>query len=162
MDTLGFWRNLFWPTIRSEVDVDQMGRQGFWICFVIAAFSTAFTLTAGFSIFLLGFSEAIFYLLAGIGVRQRSRAAAVIVTGTYLLYFVGVLKYVGPGPFFLISLIFLGLLFATVRGTFLSARWRETATEPPPLRHTATLSARLPDQIPIRFCPTGQPFFFLL
>jgi len=154
------WRNLFWPSIRSEVDVDQIGRQGFWLCFIIAAVSTAFMMFAGD--YLIGCADAIFYLLAGVGVRQRSRAAAIIVTTVYLLNFIAVFKYFGPGFDFTISLIFLGLLFANVRGTFLSAKWREMATEPPPVRQSGTLGDRLADQMPLFVWPVGQWFFYLL
>jgi putative methionine-R-sulfoxide reductase with GAF domain len=31
------WRALLWPTIRNEGDFDYITRQGFWICFLVAA-----------------------------------------------------------------------------------------------------------------------------
>lgn len=62
METLGLtpsrkadsiWRNLFWPAIRTEVDVDQIGRQGFWLCFITAMFTLAVSLLAGVYIWAL-------------------------------------------------------------------------------------------------------------
>src|SRR5258708_14698700 len=92
METLGLtpsrkadsmWRNLLWPTIRTEVDVDQVGRQGFWLCVILAAFRLVFNLIAGVYIFSIG--DVVFFVLGGIGVRQRSRVAAVVMFGVYLL-----------------------------------------------------------------------------
>jgi hypothetical protein len=170
METLGLtpsrkadniWQNLFWPTIRSEVDVDQMGRQGFWLCFIIASFTLVVTLIAG--VYIAGMAAAAFYLLGGIGVRQRSRLAAVVIFGAYLLSAIAVLKYAGFGSLLdVVRFIFLALLFANVRGTFLSAKWRASATVPPPIRLSSTLADRLADQLPIYVWPVGQWFFYLL
>ncbi len=33
----GRLKSLFWPSVRSDVDVDYLTTQGFWICFVVAA-----------------------------------------------------------------------------------------------------------------------------
>jgi hypothetical protein len=183
METLGLtpspkadsiWRNLFWPTIRSEVDVDQIGRQGFWLCFIIASFTLVVTMIAG--LYSGGIAAAVFYWLGGIGVRQRSRLAAVVIFGAYLLSVIAVLKYTGLGSLLdIVRFIFLALLFANVRGTFLSAEWRadatrlgvllhnqNTAPEPSPVRLTATLADRLADQLPMYVWPVGQWFFYVL
>ena len=170
METLGLtpsrkadsiWRNLFWPTIRSEVDVDQMGRQGFWLCFIIAAFGLVYAAFVG--VYPAVIAVAIFFLLGGIGVRQRSRIAAVVMFSVYLLNTIAGFKYAGHGVVSdLLHAIFLGLLFANIRGTFLSAKWRADATEPPPVRMTATLTDRLADQLPIHVWPVGQWFFYVL
>ena len=61
---------LFWPSIRNEVDVDYVGRQGFWICFGVAVVTLAFNLFTG-SI-LDGIFESVFFFLGGVGVRARS------------------------------------------------------------------------------------------
>jgi hypothetical protein len=167
METLGLtpsrkadsiWRNLLWPTIRTEVDVDQMGRQGFWLCVIIAAFRLVFNLIAGVYIFSIG--DVAFFVLGGIGVRQRSRVAATVMFVAYLLPLIVLFKH-GRVPG-IIDMIFLGLLFANVRGTFLSAKWRPNATEPPPIRLTTTLGDRIADQLPIHVWPIGQWFFLAL
>jgi hypothetical protein len=168
METLGLtpsrkadsiWRNLLWPTIRTEVDVDQVGRQGFWLCVILAAFTLVFALIGG--LYISGIGEAAFYLLGGMGVRQRSRIAAVVLFSTYLLSAIAVFKLTGRGPGF-VGVIFLALLFANVRGTLLSAKWRPDATEPPPIRLTTTLGDRIADQLPIHVWPIGQWFFLAL
>ncbi len=168
METLGLtpsrkpdsiWRNLLWPTIRTEVDVDQMGRQGFWLCVILAAFTLVFDLIGG--LYIPGIRDAAFYLLGGIGVRQRSRIAAVVIFSTYLLSAIAVFKLTRQLPG-IIGVIFLALLFANVRGTFLSAKWRPDATEPPPIRLTATFGDRIADQLPIHVWPIGQWFFLAL
>jgi len=81
--TEGRFKNLFWPTIRNEVDVDYLGRQGFWVCFSVAAFTLIFNLFNGF--FVAGIFEALFFFLGGVGVRSRSRFAAVVVFSAYFL-----------------------------------------------------------------------------
>src|SRR5258708_33101529 len=92
METLGLtpsrkadsiWRNLLWPTIRSEVDVDQMGRQGFWLCVILAAFRLVFNLIAGVYIFSLG--DIVFFVLDDIGARQRRGLAASVMFSVALL-----------------------------------------------------------------------------
>src|SRR5438045_1619006 len=40
-------KSLFWPSIRSEVDIDYITKQGFWLCVVVAAMTAAFTLLSG-------------------------------------------------------------------------------------------------------------------
>lgn len=153
------WRNLFWPTIRTQVDVDQIGRQGFWLCFVLATFTLVFGLLgANYKATAVG---AVFYLLGGMGVRQRSRIAAVAM---FTVYFLGVLvafKYAGP-VIDIVYLIFLALLLANVRGTFLSAMWRRGSSEAAPPRGTATVMDRLADQMPMYVWPAGQWLFYLL
>ncbi len=77
------FKNLFWPTIRHEGDVDVIAQQGLWVCFVVAVFTLA--LGALQRVFVLGSLESGFFFLGGIGARQRSRFAAIAVFSTYLL-----------------------------------------------------------------------------
>ncbi len=77
------WRALFWPTIRNDGDFDYVTRQGFWVCCIVAAVTFVFNAFTGSPIG--GAIDATFYYLAGVGVRQRSRAAAIIAFATYLL-----------------------------------------------------------------------------
>lgn len=152
-------KNLFWPTIRNEVDVDHIGRQGFWICLVVSLFTMAINVVLGAR--LVGLFELAFFLLGGIGVRQRSRIAAIAVFSAYLLMTLEGMRITHQGPG-VIGIIFLALLLANVRGTWLSAQRRNEATDPPPIPLSETLSDKLTDQLPIYVWPLGQWVFCVL
>src|SRR5580700_3870017 len=89
------WRALLWPTIRNEGDFDYITAQGLWICFIIAAVTVVFTTIAGSP--LTGAFDATFFFLAGIGVRQRSRVAAIAAFSSYLLGAIVLQRYTGNG-----------------------------------------------------------------
>ena len=108
------WRALLWPTIRNEGDFDYVTAQGFWICLVVAAFTIVFSAIAGSPA--MGTFEGTFFFLAGVGVRQRSRVAALAAFSTYLLSALVLQRYTGNG-FGVVRIIFLALLFANIRGT---------------------------------------------
>jgi hypothetical protein len=152
---------LFWPEIRNEVDVDHIGRQGFWICLVIGLFSTVITALRG--IIWAGLFSLVFFLLGGVGVRQRSRIAAIGVFSAYLLSTVLGMRVTHSGPGIL-GVLFLALLLANVRGTWLSSQWRSRSetTEPPPVPLTETFTDRLTDQLPIYVWPVARWLFYLL
>src|SRR5271169_2999313 len=128
------FKSLFWPTIRNDVDLDTVTTQGFWICTLVAVFTLALSLFAGQP--WAGAFESAFFFLAGLGVRQRSRVAAVCVFTAYLLS-----SFIGG--FGVVRIIFLALLLANVRGVWLSYRWERSATEPPPARLAQTLADKL-------------------
>jgi hypothetical protein len=144
--TEGRVKNLFWPSIRNEVDVDYIGRQGFWVCFSVAVVTLAFNLFTG-SI-LDGIFESVFFFLGGVGVRARSRFAAIAVFSAYLLSTLVLQRITGHG-FGILRIIFLALLLANIRGTWLSAMWRASPTEPPPLPLDETILDKLSDRMPI-------------
>src|SRR5690242_10809571 len=76
-------KNLFWPTIENDVDLDYITEQGFWVCWFVAGVTEIFSIFAGHA--LAALFDSIFFLLAGVGVRMRSRGAAIIVFCVYLL-----------------------------------------------------------------------------
>ena len=76
-------KSLFWPTIQNEGDVDYLTQQGFWICFIVALITLVTEFISGN--LLAGSFEFIFYFLSGIGIRERSRFAAVSAFSAYLL-----------------------------------------------------------------------------
>jgi hypothetical protein len=154
------WRALFWPTIRNEADFDQITQQGFWICTLVAAL--AFVLTAITGPLALGAFEALFFFLAGVGVRERSRFAGVAAFAAYLLSALVLQRYTGNG-FGIVRIIFLALLFANVRGTWLSKRW-ETDTElsARPTRLNQTIADKLSDQLPSVLWPKARYVFYVL
>ena len=129
------WRALFWPTIRNAVDYDYVTRQGLWICLLVGVVDLLFGLLAGNAF--VATIEGLFFVFAGVGVRERSRVAAV---AAFAAYFTGSLvlqRYTGNG-FSIVRLIFLALLLANVRGSWVSARWDQECEQPalPPLGET--------------------------
>jgi hypothetical protein len=154
------WRALLWPTIRNEGDFDYITTQGLWICFIVAAVTVIFTAIAGSP--LMGAFEGTFFFLAGIGVRQRSRIAAIAAFSSYFLSALVMQRYTGSG-FGIVRIIFLALLFANIRGNWLAARW---VTDPqsalPPLRLNQTLGDKLSDQLPMFLWPRARFIFYVL
>src|SRR5436190_23029878 len=89
------WRALLWPTIGNDGDFDYVTAQGLWICFVVAGFTLVFSALGGFPG--AGAFEAMFFFLAGLGVRQRSRIAALAAFSAYLLNAVVLQRSTGNG-----------------------------------------------------------------
>jgi hypothetical protein len=138
------WRALFWPTIRNDADYEYVTVQGFWVCTVVSALSLV-TSALGGSL-LLGTFEGGFFFLAGVGVRQRSKAAAVTAFLAYLLSALVMQRYTGSG-FGIVRVIFLALLLANIRGNWLSAKW--PADPSPPIRLNQTIGDKISDQLPM-------------
>jgi hypothetical protein len=146
---------LLWPTIRNETDVDYVTSQGFWICFVVAILQVALgTLQGGMNLIYALFG-AIFFFLSGVGVRMRSVFAAACAFFVY-----SATSLIGGAG--IVSFIFMALLFANLRGTWLSSRWRSAQTEPPPVPMDRTLFEKLSDRFPIAFWPVGRYFYYVL
>jgi hypothetical protein len=148
-------KTLFWPAIRHETDVDHVTRQGFWVCLVVACLTLVLGAFQGPAFFVGGCLDAAFFFLSGVGVRMRSVLAAACAFLVYLLTtFVA-----GFGG---VRLVFIALLLANLRGTWLSARWRASQTEPPPVPLSETLADKLSDQLPISIWPVGRFFYYIL
>jgi hypothetical protein len=153
------FKNLFWPSIRNEVDVDYLGRQGFWVCFGVAAVTLVFNLFSGFIV--SGMFESLFFFLGGVGVRSRSRFAAVVVFSAYLLSALVLQRITGSG-FGVLRIVCLALLLANIRSTWLSEMWRENATEPPPLPLGETILDKLSDRLPLYLWPKTKWVLYVL
>jgi hypothetical protein len=153
------WRALLWPTIRNEGDFDYITAQGFWICFVVAIFTAAFSAISGSPA--TGVFEGAFFFFAALGVRQRSRAAAITAFVAYFLSALVLQRYTGNG-FGVLRIIFLALLFANIRGNWLSARWANDQQEIPVPRLNHTIGDKLSDQLPIFLWPKIRFLFYLL
>jgi hypothetical protein len=153
------WRALLWPTIRNEGDFDYITTQGLWICFVAAGFTTVFSALAGSPG--MGIFEGTFFFLAGLGVRQRSRVAAITAFSAYLLTALVLQRYTGNG-FSILRIIFLALLFANIRGNWLSARWAKDQQVIPSLRLNQTFGDKLSDQLPMYLWPKVRLLFYVL
>jgi hypothetical protein len=124
--TDGLFKRLFWPTIENLYDVDLVGQQGFWVCTVVAVLSTIMLVVSGNVI--LGVLIGITYFLAGLGVRERSLVAAVVISLCYALDRIAGFEMGQAGnPLF--PSVAMMLLFANVRATFLTRRWTASANE---------------------------------
>ena len=148
---------LVWPGIRNETDFYYVTEQGFWVCCALAVLTFLSNLLIGHP--LSAVFEAIFFFLAGAGVRQSSRAAAIVAFLAYLLRVLVALR-VSPTNFGIVSIIVLALLLSTVRATFLGARWRKNSPPAEPLATTTpTFFETLSDRVPARIWPVGRRIF---
>ena len=153
------WRALLWPTIRNEGDFDYITAQGFWICFIVAVFT--FVFSAIFGSPGMGLFEGAFFFFAALGVRQRSRVAAIAAFSAFFLSALVLQRYTGNG-FGILRVIFLALLFANIRGNWLSARWAKDQQATPPPRLNQTIGDKLSDQLPIFLWPKVRVLFYVL
>lgn len=76
------FQRMFWPSDHAG-EADTLGQQGFWVCVAIATVTFVPLLLQGH--WIAGFLIAIFYFLGGIGVREHSQPAAILVAVTYVL-----------------------------------------------------------------------------
>ena len=100
-------RELFWPKIEDEVAAVTAARNAMYACLFIAAVTGVFGLMAGQSAWIL--VDVLLFTMAGIGVRQLSRAAAI----TALLMYA--LAWLGAGGFSILRPIVLAILLGGVR-----------------------------------------------
>jgi hypothetical protein len=110
---------------------------------------------------ILGLLTALFYWLGGMGVREHSQPAAVLVASAYLLNLLAsIAQGVPPG---LLTLAAAVLLIANVRGTFIAAKWAAQGDpEAMPERMSETFSDKLVDQMPRTLWPKTRVVFFVI
>ncbi len=155
--TEGRLKVLFWPTIRNDGDFDYITEQGFWVCFIVAVVTLVFGIFTH-SPFWGGF-ESLFYFLAGVGVRQRNKLAAITAFVGYLLSALVLQRYAGNG-FGIVRVIFLALLLSNIRGIWLSSRWKKAGdVAEEPIRLKETIFDKLSDQLPSRIWPRAKWIF---
>jgi hypothetical protein len=155
-------KSIFWPTVENAWDVNYLGRQGFWICLIVAALQLAVALASGNPIMIVaGAASALVFLLGGMGVREASWPAAALV---FSIYFAGLLFTLAsrqlPG---ILTIVAAGILLSNVRAAFLASEWRPAAEdEDRPTRFKETWGDKLADQLPAKAWPVLQiPFFGL-
>jgi len=158
----GRLKSIFWPTVENAWDVDDLGRQGFWICLIVAAFQLGVSLLTGNPIVIVaGAASALVFLLGGMGVREASWPAAALV---FSIYFVNLLFSMAnrqfPGS---LSTVAACILLSNVRAAFLASEWKpEAEDEDRPTRFHETWGDKLADQLPAKAWPVLQiPFFGL-
>jgi hypothetical protein len=156
----GRLKSIFWPTVENAWDVDYLGRQGFWICLIIAVFQLVVALAAGGPILIVtGVASALVFLLGGMGVREGSWPAAALV---FAVFFVGLLYTMASGRFpGILAILAAGILLSNVRAAFLASEWKPVSgDEDRPARFDDTFGDKLSDQLPTKVWPMLQiPFF---
>jgi hypothetical protein len=152
--TEGRLRSLFWPSIQTGSDVDYLGAQGYWVCALVALFSLVLTALAGHP--LIGVFIFLFYYLGGVGVRERSRYAAVVV----LVMYIADMLTAMPG---VVRVVILGLLVSNLRATWIAATWKPESDEAiMPVRLNETLSDKFVDRLPMMLWPRLRVFYYVL
>jgi hypothetical protein len=151
-------KSLFWPTIKTDSDVEHITRQGFWIGLVVGALTIvvqAFQGSIG-----TGFFEGLFFALGGVGIRQRSRTAAVSMFAAYVLGVVVQLKMSGRG-LSILSVFVAATLLANVRAIFLCARFNPADAAAFP-RLTETIGDKLVNVMPPMAWPAVRWLFYIM
>ena len=145
-------KSLFWPSIHNGSDVDYLGAQGYWVCAFVAVVS--FLVLAATAQPLTGVAVLLFYFLGGVGVRERSRYAALVVFVMYVLD-----SLMAPG---IVRIVFCALLLSNLRATWIAAGWRpdsEEAILPPRLNET--LMDKMADRLPLRLWPKLRIAYYI-
>jgi hypothetical protein len=162
----GRLKSLFWPSVENAWDVDYLGQQGFWICLAISILSFVFIAITALELanpsaasmtIAIGAVVSFVYLVGGMGVRQASWPAALVV---FVLY---VTDQISAGRIGLLSVIIAGVLLSNVRATLLASRWKPAGEdEDRPMRFNETFRDKLVDQLPPRVWPILKyPFYAL-
>jgi len=158
----GRLKSIFWPTVENAWDVDYLGRQGFWICWIVAVVQLLVALATGSPFTMVaGVAAGLVFLLGGMGVREGSWPAAALI---FSIYFVGLLYNMASGQFPGILAIFVcGILLSNLRAAFLASEWRPAEKDDDkPTRFKETFGDKLVDQLPAKAWPVLQiPFFGL-
>jgi hypothetical protein len=165
-------KSLLWPSIQSGSDVDYLGIQGYWVCtfvaamtLVVALFTLAQAIDARLAILVLLFSGllSLFFYIGGVGVREGSRFAAVIVFAVYVLDTLTALLSSPVSGGSLIKLAISAVLLSNLRATWIAARWVPGAEESAlPPRRSATLGDKFVDQVPRWLWPKIRIPYYLL
>ena len=165
--TDGMLKRLFWPTIENAYDVDLIGKQGFWLCVMVAVLSAVSLAVMGHGFY--GIFVALSYLLAGIGVRERSLPAAVVIFSCYLLdRVIGLIliPYGLGGSSPLVGTVVLMLLFANVRATWLARNWSRSGRNDDVVEFPTSVNTSFADRFanvwPRAIWPSGQFLFYPL
>lgn len=158
----GWLKSIFWPTVENAWDVDYLGQQGFWICFVIAVVTLAFSLLTGsILLMMVGLFAALVYWVGGMGVREKNWIAATIIFACFLLDTLVAMLQFGLMPIVLVRILLLGVLLTNIRATFLASEWKPAADdEDRPTRFNDGIKDKLVDTWPPKLWRALQiPFY---
>jgi hypothetical protein len=146
-------KSLFWPTVKTAVDVDYLGVQGFWVCVIVACLSLAIFLLA--SQILMAIAVFGFFFLGGVGVREHSRFAAGIMFVYYVLNLL-------VGGFSVLQIIILALFLSNLRATWIASRWKPDSDEAEaPPRMGDTWADKFSDRLPQWLWPNIRLFYYI-
>lgn len=149
-------QRIFWPRNHAG-DADALGQQGYWVCLFVGVISAGISVFTGHPF--LGLLVLAFYWLGGIGVREHSVAAAIIVALGYIAAFVFAVA-LGRFPG-LVDLAITAILLGNIRGTYVASSWRAKGDpEVFPDRLNTTFFDWLVDQLPAKLWPKGRYAFF--
>jgi hypothetical protein len=157
MDTLGY----FWPAIKNESDADNVIRRGAWACLILAAVAILTVTIPGQQAF--GIVEAVYLVVAALGIRAKSRIAAVATfAGVFMNSIAGYSSSARYGSV-VVDAIILALLFANIRATWLFARWaRDLDVEPVSISYRRRFDHTLMNQMPALIWPKARVAFYVL
>jgi hypothetical protein len=158
----GLLKSIFWPTVENAWDVDALGRQGFWICLIIAVFQIVVALITGNPVLIaVGAASALAFFVGGMGVRESSWPAAAMV---FSIFFTNLLCTMANRQFpGFLTIIAAGILLSNVRAAFLASEWRPVSEDDDrPMRFSESLGDKLADQLPAKAWPMLQIPFFVL
>jgi hypothetical protein len=134
-------KSLLWPSVQTGTDVDYLGTQGFLIATLVGGFSFVFSAMLGQ--WIIGTLLLVFFFLGGVGIRERSLYAAIVVFAYYALdtMFSGIS---------IVRIIVAALLLANLRATFIATQWHADSPEAElPPRLGETFSDRFTDRLPL-------------
>lgn len=152
------FQRIFWPSNHAG-EADALGQQGFWVCLIVGVISAGISLFTGH--FLIGLLVFGFYWFGGMGVREHSISAAIIVALGYIAALVFAVS-TGHFPGFL-DIAITVILLANIRGTYIASSWKAKGDpEVFPDRMNVTFFDRLVDQLPAKLWPKGRYAFFCL
>jgi hypothetical protein len=165
-------KTLLWPSIRSGSDVDYLGIQGYWVCTFVAVMTlivALFTIVNAtdaqqFIMIPLIFGLfSLFFYIGGIGVREGSRFAAVVVFVVYALDTGTVLLTSPVSANVIIRSAIAVVLLSNLRATWIAAGWVPGMEEfALPLRRSGTLGDKFVDQWPQWIWPKIRMPYYVL
>jgi hypothetical protein len=149
-------QRIFWPGNHAG-EADALGQQGYWVCLFVGLISAGISVFTGHA--LVGLLILAFYWLGGIGVREHSLSAAIIVAVGYVaaLTFAIAMHRI-PG---LLDIAITAILLGNIRGTYVASSWRAKGdSDVFPDRLNTTFFDWLVDQLPAKLWPKGRYAFF--
>ena len=146
-------KSLFWPSVESASDVDSLGSQGYWVCAIVAVFSLVVLVLAHQVLY--GVCVFLFYFFGGVGVRERSRFAAIVVFVMFALDTV----LGGAG---VLRILLAALLLSNVRAIWIASGWKSDSEQAaPPPRFSDTWSDKFADQLPPFLWPKIRILYYI-
>jgi hypothetical protein len=158
------FRNLFWPSVQTATDVDSLGAQGYWICVIITVLDLITTIFSGVpAAIVVGVFVALLYYVGGVGVRQHSCFAAIVVFAFFVLNMIGnpIVGLFGIS-LFVVKIIVSAILLSNIRATFIASFWeRGTAEAEMPVRFGETWGDKFVDRFPAWLWPKVRIGYYI-